>query len=140
MEFTLDSRLQQDCFLIGKNDSAQLLLMNDSRYPWFILVPTKPGVSEWFDLQPDEQIRLHQDSVALAQCIQKAFGCEKMNVAALGNIVRQMHVHVVGRKTNDAAWPGPVWGHSPAIPYTETGRQSCKEFLFRQAGLPFEPI
>lgn len=139
MSFALDARLQKDTFLIGSAPDMLLLLMNDSRYPWFIIVPSLPNISEWFDLPESRQIDLHLASVKLGQSIQRAFECEKLNIASLGNIVRQMHVHVVGRHENDAAWPGPVWGHSPAMPYSEQQRKTRTEMLFAQMDLPFTP-
>lgn len=140
MAFELDSRLRQDSHLIGRNQHALLMMMNDCRYPWFIVVPQRANVSEWFDLSPEDQIGLHLDCVRLGQCVQNAFACEKINIAALGNIVRQMHVHVVGRTTGDAAWPGPVWGHSPAIGYNDSQRDARRAALFEQPELPFTPI
>lgn len=140
MAFELDSRLRQDSHLIGRNQHALLMMMNDCRYPWFIVVPQRANVSEWFDLSPEDQIGLHLDCVRLGQCVQNAFACEKINIAALGNIVRQMHVHVVGRTTGDAAWPGPVWGHSPAIGYSDSQRDARRAALFEQPELPFTPI
>lgn len=137
MGFVLDPRLEHDTHLIGQNKRAQLLLMNDSRYPWFIVVPTQEGVSEWFELSEHDQHQLHQDCVALGRCVQAAFNCEKINIAALGNIVRQMHVHVVGRNSNDPAWPGPVWGHSPATAYSVEELATRKELLLAEMGLPF---
>lgn len=140
MTFQLDSRLQNDTFVIGQGEGCQLLLMNDKRYPWFIVVPTVTNVSEWFDLPDADQSRLHLASVKLAQCIRDAFDCEKINIGALGNIVRQMHIHVVGRFVTDPAWPGPVWGHSAAVHYTEDERRMRCQRLFEQQNLPFKPM
>jgi len=137
MAFALDPRLAADCSIIGSNGQSLLLLMEDSRYPWFIVVPKLEGVSEWFDLAPDVQLRLHQDCVALGHCVKQAYACEKINIAALGNIVRQLHIHVVGRETTDPAWPGPVWGHSPAIRYTDETRRERVSRLYGQDKLPF---
>lgn len=140
MSFVLDDRLQQDTHPIGHNARALLLMMNDSRYPWFIVVPRHTGISEWFDLPQEEQISLHLDCVKLGQCVQRAFSCDKINIAALGNIVRQMHVHIIGRHIGDEAWPGPVWGHSPAVSYEDTQRKARTAALFDQADLPFTPL
>ena len=140
MQFELDSRLKNDTHLIGQNENALLLMMNDSRYPWFIVVPQRPDACEWFDLPQDEQIRLHLDCVQLGHCVQRAFACEKINVAALGNIVRQLHVHVVGRTTGDPAWPGPVWGHSPGVACSASLLDQRKATLFAQTDLPFTPL
>ena len=137
MAFALDSRLQRDTFLLGSNDQELLLLMNDSRYPWFIVVPTQDGASEWFDLPEPAQATLHRHCVQLAAAVHTQFQCEKVNIAALGNIVRQMHVHVIGRHTDDPAWPGPVWGHSAAIPYGQATVEKMKERLLKMKELPF---
>lgn len=137
MAFELDPRLQQDTHPIGENSLALLLLMNDRRYPWFIVVPRRENIVEWFDLPEQEQVQLHRDCVALGRCIQAAFDCQKINIAALGNMVRQMHVHVIGRHTSDPAWPGPVWGHSPASAYSPAELAQRKERLRDQSGLPF---
>lgn len=137
MAFELDQRLQQDTHLMGENEQALLLLMNDSRYPWFIVVPRQANTVEWFDLPEPVQLRLHQDCVALGRCLQAAFDCDKINIAALGNVVRQMHVHVIGRYQHDPAWPGPVWGHSPATAYSGADLAMRRERLLGQNDLPF---
>jgi len=140
MAFELDHRLRNDTHLIARNEHGLLLLLNDSRYPWFIVVPQLAGVSEWFDLPGEMQIRLHQDCVALGRCVQNAFGSEKINIAALGNIVRQMHVHVVGRSSADPAWPGPVWGHSPAVAYSEQALAARRDAILSQDHFPFTAV
>jgi len=137
MAFKLDERLEKDSFIIGSNAHNLLLMMNDSRYPWFIVVPKIEGVSEWFDLTETQQVQLHRDSVLLGQCVQSAFAGDKINIASLGNIVRQLHVHVVGRNQQDPAWPGPVWGHSAAVHYTADEKQHRITQLFVQDQLPF---
>ncbi|NPU94155.1 MAG: HIT domain-containing protein [Gammaproteobacteria bacterium] len=137
MAFALDSRLQRDTFLLGSNDQELLLLMNDRRYPWFIIVPTQDGASEWFDLPEPDQATLHRHCVQLGAAVHTQFHCEKVNIAALGNIVRQMHVHIIGRHTDDPAWPGPVWGHSAAIPYDKPALEQMKAQLLKMKELPF---
>lgn len=117
--FTLDPRLQQDTLPIGDFSLCRLLLSNDSNYPWFILVPRLDGISEVFQLDVADQQRLWQESTALAQCLNEGFAADKMNIGALGNVVSQLHVHVIVRRRGDAAWPAPVWGKHPAQPYTE---------------------
>lgn len=119
MVFALDPRLQHDTLPIGDFPLCRLLLCNDSNYPWFILVPRVEGVSEVFELNIADQQRLWQESSALAQWLNTAFEADKINVAALGNVVSQLHMHVIVRKHDDAAWPAPVWGKHPARPYTE---------------------
>ena len=117
--FALDQRLQQDTLVIGDFPLCRLLLSNDSNYPWFILVPRINGISEVFQLDVVDQQRLWQETTALAQLLNEGLAADKMNIGALGNVVSQLHVHVIVRKRDDAAWPAPVWGKHPAKPYTD---------------------
>ncbi|BCD84232.1 hypothetical protein PSm6_06390 [Pseudomonas solani] len=116
--FALDQRLQQDCLQVGDFPLCRLLLMNDVHYPWFILVPRREDVSELFQLDADDQLRLWSETTRLAEVLKDNFGADKMNVATLGNVVSQLHMHVIARRREDAAWPAPVWGRHPAQPYT----------------------
>ena len=116
--FVLDSRLQQDTLLIGDFPLCRLLLSNDSNYPWFILVPRRPDISEIFELDPQDQLQLWRETTALSQLLGALFKADKLNVAALGNVVSQLHMHVIVRKRDDVAWPSPVWGKHVAQPYT----------------------
>lgn len=93
--------------------------MNDSQYPWFILVPRKAGATEIIDLSAQEQIQLTQESAKLSHLLQSVFSPDKLNIAALGNMVAQLHIHHIARFKTDCAWPNPVWGYSPAVPYTD---------------------
>ncbi|AZF01650.1 Diadenosine tetraphosphate (Ap4A) hydrolase [Pseudomonas orientalis] len=115
--FALDQRLQQDTVTIGDFPLCRLLLSNDSNYPWFILVPRINAISEVFQLDVADQQRLWQETTSLAQLLNDGLGADKMNIGALGNVVSQLHVHVIVRKRDDAAWPAPVWGRHPAVPY-----------------------
>ncbi|MBO9482583.1 HIT domain-containing protein [Salinisphaera sp. G21_0] len=117
--FELDPQLARDCVVIGDFPVCRLLLMNDSQYPWFILVPRIQGVEEIYQLDEAAQQQLLFESSYLAEMLQVLFCADKLNVAALGNVVRQLHVHHVVRFTADAAWPAPVWGRHPARPYTD---------------------
>ncbi|EJO94966.1 histidine triad (HIT) protein [Ectopseudomonas mendocina DLHK] len=117
--FALDSRLQQDCLLIGDFPLCRLLLMNDANYPWFILVPRREEVSELFQLDAADQCQLWQETTLLAETLKDTFAADKMNVATLGNVVSQLHMHVIVRRRGDAAWPAPVWGRNPPRPYVE---------------------
>ena len=117
--FALDQRLQQDTLVMGDFPLCRLLLSNDSNYPWFILVPRINAISEVFQLDVADQQRLWQETTALAQSLNGGFCADKMNIGALGNVVSQLHVHVIVRKRDDAAWPAPVWGKHPAQPYTD---------------------
>lgn len=117
--FALDQRLQQDTLTIGDFPLCRLLLSNDSNYPWFILVPRINGISEVFQLSVIDQQKLWNETTTLVQLLSDGFGADKMNIGALGNVVSQLHVHVIVRKRDDMAWPAPVWGKHPARPYTE---------------------
>lgn len=129
--FELAPQLRQDCILLGHFPLSLLLLMNDSRYPWFILVPQRHGVREIFQLAECDRHRLMAESCTLAEALSGHFAPDKLNVAAIGNLVPQLHLHHVVRYRTDAAWPAPVWGKLPAIPYDEGPlarlRQSMQE-------------
>jgi diadenosine tetraphosphate (Ap4A) HIT family hydrolase len=132
-DFSLDPRLAADTHLVADWPLSRVLLMDDARYPWAILVPRKAGVSEWFDLSTDDQARLSREAMALAAHMKQAFGARKMNVAALGNMVAQLHVHVVARFESDAAWPGPVWGVGTKTLYGPQARDQVLATLKRLA-------
>jgi diadenosine tetraphosphate (Ap4A) HIT family hydrolase len=118
-EFDLDGRLEADSIFIADGPLSQFRLMNDARYPWLALVP-RVRASEWIDL-PEQQQQLLLSEVNIAGEILRAhFICEKINIGALGNIVRQLHVHVIARTSRDEAWPGPVWGCGQAKAYSYT--------------------
>jgi diadenosine tetraphosphate (Ap4A) HIT family hydrolase len=109
--FELDPRLGVDSHLVADGPLSQLRLMDDLRFPWLVLVPRAGGASELADLDADCQATLWQE-VAQANAALRAWqACDKLNLGALGNIVRQLHLHLVARREGDAAWPGPVWGH-----------------------------
>ncbi|MBD8493637.1 HIT domain-containing protein [Pseudomonas syringae] len=116
--FVLDSRLQQDTLPIGNFPLCRLLLSNDAQYPWFILVPRRADITELFELDGREQALLWQETTALASLLKAVFAADKLNIAALGNVVSQLHMHVIVRMRGDNAWPAPVWGRQPAVPYT----------------------
>jgi diadenosine tetraphosphate (Ap4A) HIT family hydrolase len=120
----LDARLQADCVPIGHFALCTLLLMNDAHYPWFILVPDRENLSEIYQLGNEDQQQLMRESCMLSRAMARAFQPDKLNVAALGNVVAQLHVHHIARYRNDAAWPRPVWGVVPAQPYGDTARDS----------------
>lgn len=118
--FVLDDRLQADTYHLGDLPLCSLLLMNDAQYPWVILVPKRAQVTEVFQLSAVEQEMLWRETARVSEAVKDCFGVEKINVAALGNVVKQLHMHVVGRRAGDAAWPGPVWGAKPAVPYDQS--------------------
>ncbi|MBS7561183.1 HIT domain-containing protein [Pseudomonas protegens] len=127
--FTLDSRLQQDTLPIGDFPLCRLLLSNDANYPWFILVPRREDISELFQLDVTEQQQLWRETTALAEVLKDSFDADKMNVATLGNVVSQLHMHVIVRKRDDAAWPAPVWGKHPAKPYSAQQVEAIRDRL-----------
>ena len=127
--FVLDSRLQQDTLPMGDFPLCRLLLSNDSNYPWFILVPRRADISEVFQLDAADQAQLWRETSELAQVLKHGFEADKMNVATLGNVVSQLHMHVIVRRQDDIAWPAPVWGKHPAQPYTEARVAGIRERL-----------
>jgi diadenosine tetraphosphate (Ap4A) HIT family hydrolase len=120
--FSLDPRLAADSVLVADGPLSQLRLVDDKRFPWLVLVPRLPGAVEWLDLDGAAQ-RLLLAEINLAGQLLRALGpVHKLNIGALGNVVRQLHVHVVARQEGDAAWPGPVWGSGPALRHPEADR------------------
>ena len=117
MTFEIHHQLIKDCYALGELDLCRLLLMNDSRYPWFILVPQRPGITESYQLSESDQIQLNRESTYLSKKLATAFSADKMNVAALGNVVPQLHIHHIVRYKDDQAWPAPVWGTGKPAAY-----------------------
>lgn len=120
MSFTLHADLQRDGIEMGRFALCQVLLINDSHYPWFVLVPMREGISDTIDLTREDYARLWEESRLFLEGIMRAFKGEKLNVAALGNITPQLHIHHIVRYKSDAAWPGPIWGKHPLEPYVDT--------------------
>ncbi|MCW8884544.1 MAG: HIT domain-containing protein [Motiliproteus sp.] len=118
--FQLDPQLQQDTVLLGHLRLCDLLLMKDANYPWFVLVPRRSEVAEIFHLSEADQVELIRESSMLSTNLNDIYDATKMNVAALGNMVRQLHLHHVVRYDHDAAWPAPVWGKVAAKPYSDS--------------------
>ena len=109
-----------DTVLVGETPLSQVLLMNDARYPWLILVPRRGDVTEPFELSEVDQAQLWQESMRLGEAMKAHFAADKLNIAALGNQVAQLHVHHIARFHTDDAWPGPVWGIGSTVPYSDT--------------------
>lgn len=122
--FELDGRLSRDSELVTTLGLCEVRLSKDSRWPWLILVPRRNGLEELFDLTPLDQSVITFEINAVAEALKKATGATKINVGALGNIVRQLHVHVIARTEGDANWPGPVWSFGEAKPWGEADRKS----------------
>ena len=115
--FTLDSRLAADTLPIGDLALCSALLLDDARFPWLVLVPRRAGVAEVTDLSDEDAMTLMGEIRIATRVMLELAKPDKVNVAALGNVVAQLHVHVVGRFRSDPAWPGPVWGHGSRAPY-----------------------
>lgn len=128
-EFRLDERLARDSDCLSRLGLCQLRLMKDSRWPWLVLIPQRPSVSEMFELTPLDQTMLTFEANSVAAALKQVTGATKINVGALGNIVRQLHVHVIARSEGDANWPGPVWGYGTAEPWDEKARTDFIEKL-----------
>ena len=126
MSFSLDPRLEADSALITELSLSQARLMNDARFPWVLLIPQRPNMTEIVDLPPNDQAVLLTEinAVSAAMRVITWLGgpIQKLNTAALGNLVPQLHIHIIGRRCDDAAWPGPVWGVGDAKPYDDDTR------------------
>lgn len=120
--FVLHPRLAADTFAIADWPLSRVLLMNDARYAWLILVPRRAEIVELHDLGDADRAVLIEDVARAGAALKAVTGATKINVGALGNLVPQLHVHVVAREPGDPAWPGPVWGHSAAVPYENPAR------------------
>jgi diadenosine tetraphosphate (Ap4A) HIT family hydrolase len=117
VDFSLHPKLSADAAFVADWNLSRLLVMNDVRYPWLILVPRRDGLTEIFDLDMINRQTLIEEIARASEGLKKLTGAAKINIGALGNLVPQLHVHVVARHPGDAAWPGPVWGQSAAQPY-----------------------
>ena len=116
-QFTLDPQLEGDSLPLLELDLCTVRLMNDANYPWILMVPKQDGLAELIDLSVDDHHKLTDEIRLVSTALQQVTACDKLNVAALGNMVRQLHIHVVARFEGDAAWPGPIWGKVPAVAY-----------------------
>jgi diadenosine tetraphosphate (Ap4A) HIT family hydrolase len=127
--FILDPRLAGDTLPLTAFDLCLVRLMNDRQYPWLILVPRRPGLSEIHDLAEADRALLMAEIVRATRALERLYRPVKLNVAALGNAVPQLHVHIIARSTRDAAWPRPIWGVTPAVPYRDDEREGILERL-----------
>ena len=130
--FTLHKTLARDTIEIARWPLCRVLLMNDSRYPWLILVPAQLNLTEMHDLNSADQTVLMSEITRASQALTALYAPDKINVGALGNMVPQLHIHVIARFRADDGWPGPVWGAYPAIPY-ETEAQATMIDRLRHA-------
>ena len=125
----IHERLAADCIRLGRLPLSHVLLMNDSNYPWFILVPARDGIREIYQLEAEDRTRLLDESCALSEFIMDYYRGEKLNVAALGNQVPQLHLHHIVRYASDPAWTGPIWGKQPAEAYSAAAIDEIRALL-----------
>ncbi|MDX8396801.1 MAG: HIT family protein [Mariprofundaceae bacterium] len=125
----LHAQLEKDCMVVGKLDLCVVLLMPDANYPWLILVPQRENISEIYQLNEQDQQQLMRESSQVSILLTELFKADKINVAALGNMVAQLHIHHIVRYKNDAAWPAPIWGAVPAKRYDEKALQDILDKL-----------
>ena len=130
--FTLNPRIDADSRPISVLGLCQLRLMNDRRWPWLLLIPQRPDLEEIFQLSPLDQTLLTFEAGETARALKTVTGCTKINVAALGNQVRQLHVHVIARDPGDTGWPGPVWGVGKAEAYDTNGANALIEAIVKE--------
>lgn len=115
--FKLDPQLANDSVFLAKLAICQVRLMKDARWPWLLLVPEVEGAEELHALSTEEQQLVSSDVGQCAEALKKITNCRKINIGALGNIVSQLHIHIIARNENDPNWPGPIWGYEKAVPY-----------------------
>ncbi len=128
-DWALHPQLERDTAPVGDLPLTRVLLMNDSNYPWVILVPRRPHLVELTDLDEAARVQLMAEIARVMDALKSAAACDKLNVAALGNAVPQLHVHIIARSKTDAAWPKPVWGVAPPIAYETAARERLIETL-----------
>jgi diadenosine tetraphosphate (Ap4A) HIT family hydrolase len=132
--FLLHPRLAADTVVLGRLQLSLLLLMNDATYPWFILVPERAGASEIYQLAETDRLVLIEEIARLSRALTDEWRPDKLNVAALGNLVPQLHVHVIARFRSDPAWPAPVWGKAETRPYSEGERRNVQARIAQRLG------
>ncbi|WP_319530612.1 HIT family protein [uncultured Cohaesibacter sp.] len=128
-EFTLDPQLEGDSLPLAELELTTVRLMNDANFPWLLMVPKRDGLVELIDLARQEQHLLMDEIRQVSHALKQVTGCDKLNVAQLGNQVRQLHVHVIARTEGDAAWPGPIWGKLPTRAYGDEEAEAMIEAL-----------
>ena len=128
-EFELHTDLQRDGIEIADLPLCKLLLCNDSQYPWFIMVPRRAGIKDIYEMDWNDQLQFLNESSAVSEILMQCFNGEKMNVAALGNMTPQLHIHHIVRFKDDPSWPKPIWGQLALVPYSEEQLQSIKSKL-----------
>jgi len=133
--WTLSAQLKTDTIDIGDLPLSRVLIIKDAHYPWLLLVPRRPDIIEIIDLSEVEQAQLMTEVCRVARALKDITTCDKLNIAALGNLVPQLHVHVIARRAGDAAWPRPVWGVMPPLPHDAEEVQNFISALRRKIWL-----
>ena len=122
-------QLETDCIVLGSFELCSLLLMNDTSFPWFILLPNREDITEIHRLSVTDQQQLMKESMFFCRCMEQVFSPDKLNLASLGNVVPQLHIHHIARYTTDPCWPAPVWGAIEAVPYKQNELEMIKQKL-----------
>ena len=133
--WTLHPQLDRDTASIGDLPLSRVYIINDANYPWLLLVPRRPNIIELIDLDEVEQAQLMTEISRVARALKDVTRCDKLNIAALGNLVPQLHVHIIARRTGDVAWPRPVWGVMPPLAHDATEVQNFISALRRKIWL-----
>jgi diadenosine tetraphosphate (Ap4A) HIT family hydrolase len=133
--WSLHPQLEQDTEAVGDLPLSRLLVNNDANYPWLLLVPRRPGAREIIDLDEADQAQLMIEIAHISRALKKVTACHKLNVAAIGNVVPQLHIHIVARERDDPAWPKPVWGTAPVRAYDPAERERFIAVLRRKVAL-----
>jgi diadenosine tetraphosphate (Ap4A) HIT family hydrolase len=135
LPWSLHPQLEQDTVTVGDLALSRLLVSNDASYPWLLLVPRRRGAVEIIDLVAADQRQLMDEIALVSEALKAVTACDKLNVAAIGNVVPQLHVHVVARRRDDPAWPKPVWGAGPASAWDAAGRERLVAAVRGKIGL-----
>lgn len=131
-DFMLDKRLAAVTVQLRDLPISRLLVMDDARYPWLVLVPRRAHLTEWHELEATDRIMVSEEIATVSAALKSLTRCHKINVANLGNVVAQLHIHVIARNPGDAAWPGPVWGQGEAVPYAPEALERFIEALIQR--------
>jgi diadenosine tetraphosphate (Ap4A) HIT family hydrolase len=134
-QWSLHPQLEQDTETVGDLALSRLLISNDGNYPWLLLVPRRAGASEIIDLDAADQRQLIAEIATVSMALKTITACDKLNVAAIGNMVPQLHVHVVARRRDDPAWPKPIWGAAPARAWDPAARERLMAAMRGKIGL-----
>jgi diadenosine tetraphosphate (Ap4A) HIT family hydrolase len=137
--WTLHPQLDRDTLALGDLPLSRVLVVNDGNWPWLMLVPRRAGISEVIDLEEVEQAQLMTEITRVSRAVKAVTGCDKLNIAALGNVVPQLHIHVIARRKGDTGWPRPVWGAAPQVPHDKDDLERFMATLRRTIWVAAEP-